>query len=294
MSATQQDLNKTVLPTQLPIANQRKTLKDHLLSPAALEALSGVALKIVSPERAAHLLWDSCQKTPLLLEASPASLVTACKKLLIQGGEPDGIHGHLVPFKDKKTGTITITPIPTARAFMRAGRAAGIRAIHTGIVYEGDAFYWGIRNGQFICDHEEPIDRPDTVAPILFYCLWKDRHNNLHGERMSVKEINAIRDRSNAWQAYIKWQKPCPWVTDYNQMALKTVIKRAAKQWDMPTEFTQAVQEADEREFSPTSADTPAPVRNVTPLRTVRPALLDSFAADIEAPLPPQEVETAE
>lgn len=259
------------LPTQSPLA-QRKTLKDYLLSPSAIEALSGVALRIISPDRAAHLLWDACQKNPLLLEASPASLISACKKLLIQGGEPDGVHGHLVPFKDKKTDTITITAIPTARAFMRAGRAAGLKAIFTGIVYEGDPFYWGTRNGTFTCDHEEPLTRPDTAVPVCYYCLWKDSHDNLHGERMSVKEINAIRDRSNAWQAYIKYQKTCPWVTDYDQMALKTVIKRAAKQWDMPTEFTQAVQEADDREFNSTTSS--PEMRNVTPIRTVKSTLI--------------------
>ena len=284
-----QNTSSIGLPAQTPPV-QRKTLKDYLLSPSAVEALSGVALSIISPERAAHLLWDACQKTPTLLEASPASLITACKKLLIQGGEPDGVHGHLVPYKDKKSGTITITAIPTARAFMRAGRAAGLKAIYTGIVYEGDPFYWGTRNGEFSCDHEEPLTRPDTSVPVCYYCIWKDPHNNLHGERMSVKEINAIRDRSNAWQAYLKFQKTCPWVTDYDQMALKTVIKRAAKQWDMPTEFTQAVQEADDREFS----TDPAPMRTVTPIRTVKSTLIPSPPALPEDTPSTAEVETAE
>jgi recombination protein RecT len=48
---------------------------------------------------------------------------------------------------------------------------------------------------------------------------------------MPISKVNDIRDRSEAWKAYVKDKKSCPWVTDYEEMAKKTCVKQAAKYW---------------------------------------------------------------
>lgn len=48
---------------------------------------------------------------------------------------------------------------------------------------------------------------------------------------MTAGQINSIRDRSEAYKAYIKNKTPCPWTTDYEEMAKKTCVKQAAKYW---------------------------------------------------------------
>lgn len=48
-----------------------------------------------------------------------------------------------------------------------------------------------------------------------------------HTEIMTVDEINRIRDRSEAFKS----GKSNPWVTDWEEMAKKTVAKRASKWW---------------------------------------------------------------
>lgn len=55
-----------------------------------------------------------------------------------------------------------------------------------------------------------------------------------------------------------------PWVTDFPQMGLKTVIKRASKQWDLPLAIQEAMRETDEQEFG-------KEMRNVTPEKTDGP-----------------------
>lgn len=252
---------------EIASAPAKRTLKDTLLSPAVMEALNGVTSNLMTGERLANVLWTCVQKTPALMEADPATLVTACKTLALMGCEPDGIHGYLVPYKNKKTGITTVTPIPSARGLMRMARLCGtVRGITLGTVYEEDTFEWGVQYGTFNVSHQSAWNH--AGEPLGYYVIWKDEHGNTLGERMSRQEVEKIRDRSNAWKAYKQYGKECPWNTDPEQMALKTVIKRAAKRWDFPIEAQQAMQAADDAEFGD--------MRNVTPERpaTVKPSFL--------------------
>lgn len=71
-------------------------------------------------------------------------------------------------------------------------------------------------------------ERGDIVGA---YCVAKLPDGDYLTETMSLDEINAIRDRSSAWKAWIEKQKKCPWVTDFGEMARKTVVKRGSKYW---------------------------------------------------------------
>lgn len=264
----------------------RKSLKDYLLSPAAIDALNGVTNKLMTGERLANVLWTCVQKTPALMECEPATLITACKTLALMGCEPDGVHGYLVPYKNKKAGVTTVTPIPSARGLMRMARLCGnVRGITLGTVYEEDEFEWGIKYGSFYVSHQSSWDH--AGEPLGYYVIWRDEHGNTLGERMSRKEIEAIRDRSNAWKAYKQYGKEGPWNTDPEQMALKTVIKRAAKRWDFPLEAQQAMAEADEAEFGRNMRDvTPA---TVAPSFLLPTAPITPMEAVLDEPVPTTE-----
>ena len=71
-------------------------------------------------------------------------------------------------------------------------------------------------------------DRGEIVGA---YVVVKTADGEYLTSTMSVDAINAIRDRSEAWKAWIEKKKSCPWVTDYIEMAKKTVVKSASKYW---------------------------------------------------------------
>lgn len=81
-------------------------------------------------------------------------------------------------------------------------------------------------------------DRGDVVG---VYVVVKTSDGDYLTEAMSVDEINAIRDRSSAWRAWVEKKKSCPWVTDYGEMAKKTVVKRAYKYWPKTDRLEQAI-----------------------------------------------------
>lgn len=81
-------------------------------------------------------------------------------------------------------------------------------------------------------------DRGEVVG---VYVVVKTHSGDFLTETMPLDEVNAIRDRSSAWKAWLKDKKSCPWVTDPGEMIKKTVIKRAYKTWPKTDRLDQAI-----------------------------------------------------
>ncbi|MDX7989182.1 recombinase RecT [Xenorhabdus sp. 12] len=73
------------------------------------------------------------------------------------------------------------------------------------------------------------------------YTVVKTEDGDYLTHTMTIADIFAIRDRSTAWRAWISKQKTCPWVTDEEQMILKTVVKQAAKYWPRRERLDKAI-----------------------------------------------------
>lgn len=77
-------------------------------------------------------------------------------------------------------------------------------------------------------DFDTEDQRGDIVGA---YVVVKTVDGDYLTHTMRIDAIYAIRDRSEAWKAYKNKGTSCPWVTDEEQMILKTVVKQAAKYW---------------------------------------------------------------
>lgn len=81
----------------------------------------------------------------------------------------------------------------------------------------------------------------DRGAVVGAYVVVKTRDGDYLTTCMSLDEVYDIRDRSNAWKAWVEKKKRCPWVTDEGEMIKKTVIKRAYKLWPKTERLDTAI-----------------------------------------------------
>lgn len=108
------------------------------------------------------------------------------------------------------------------------------------LVYEADSFQMG-EPGTMPAHRFNPFSK-DRGAVIGAYVVAKTTGGEYICDAMSIAEINAIRDRSQAWAAWIEKKKSCPWITDPGEMQKKTVIKRGAKLWPKNDRLNEAIQ----------------------------------------------------
>lgn len=108
------------------------------------------------------------------------------------------------------------------------------------LVYDSDSFQMG-EPGTMPSHKFNPFAK-DRGSVIGAYVVVKTPSGEYLCDAMGIDEINAIRDRSSAWKAWISKKASCPWVTDPGEMAKKTVIKRASKMWPKNERLNQAIQ----------------------------------------------------
>jgi len=75
---------------------------------------------------------------------------------------------------------------------------------------------------------DDITQRGDVVG---CYVVVKTDSGDFLTSTMTAAQVNGIRDRSEAYKAFLSKKTPCPWTTDYEEMAKKTVVKQAAKYW---------------------------------------------------------------
>lgn len=98
--------------------------------------------------------------------------------------------------------------------------------------------------------------RPDFTQPrgpaLAYYAVVQFKDGATDFEPMSIAEINAIRDRSDAYRAFKSgFIKKTPWDSDHGEMAKKTTLRRLLKRVPMSPDLERALameDDADERD----------------------------------------------
>ena len=194
--------------------------------------------KHIAPERMIRLACTEFSKNPKLQECTAKSIFGA----IIQSsqlGLEIGVNGqaYLVPYFNNKTKTLEAQFIPGYKGLIALARRSGeVSSIETHIVYENDAFDMTLGLDTKV-EHRPYLDG-DRGIPRLVYGVAKFKDGGHHFEWMSVGEVERVRSRSKAANGG-------PWVTDYEQMVRKTLIRRMANYLPMSIELSNAIQLSD-------------------------------------------------
>lgn len=213
--------------------------------PAISDALPQTIKKYLTPERLTKVALMAIMKNETLQKCSRASILNSVIELAQLGLEPGGVMGraYLVPYWDKKTNGYNCQPQIGYRGYLALARRSGqLKTVTANVVYEADEFNLDLAS------ESPPVHKPrlkgDRGKPFCAYCIAIFQDGGRHVEVMTVDEIEAIHHRSQSYLSALrnKYDEFGPWTTDWNEMAKKTVVRRAAKYWPISIELADAME----------------------------------------------------
>lgn len=209
------------------IQQKAKSLKSLLeLSKKEVEA---ALPKHLTSDRLLRIAMTEARKVPKLLECTQASFLGAIIQAAQVGLEPGGALGHcyLVPYGRE------VQLIVGYRGFLElANRSDRVSSVIARAVYDGDQFSFEFGLNESLV--HKPGDASKRGQLTHVYCVVTMKDGAKMFDVMAKAEVDAVRTRSKA-------SGSGPWVSDYEAMAKKTVVRRLFKFMPASIEIQKAV-----------------------------------------------------
>lgn len=233
-------MNAEIIENKPGVPAERKQTVVTLLDKMKTE-IARCLPKHITPERMTRIALTELRKTPNLQKCDPMSFIASIMQASQLGLEP-GILGscYLIPFKNYKTNAYECTFMPGYRGFLDLARRSGqIVSLVARSVYENDVFTYEYGLKEDIRHRPCMGDRGQLIA-VYAVALLKDGGHQF--DVMSKEEVDKIRDTS-------KSKDNGPWVTNYEEMAKKTVLRRLFKWLPCSIEMQKAVSLDEQQEI---------------------------------------------
>lgn len=196
----------------------------------------------ITVDRFRRVAMTAINTNPDLCNSDRRSLLNACLLAAQDGLLPDGREGALVIYNTKERADGRDRWIKKAQWIpMVAGirkkiyQSGEVTSLVARAVYKNDEF-------EFSCGDDESIVHKPTLAEpgemIAVYAVATLKDGSRVREIMRISDVNRIRSMS-------KSKDTGPWVTHFEQMALKTVIKRIAKSLPFSAEIEDTIYRED-------------------------------------------------
>lgn len=225
------------------MANELAAPKDRLnnlrgLFERARPSISAVLPRHLDAEKILKITLSAASRTPDLLKCTPESILLSVMQSAALGLEPNTPLGHayLIPFKNGERYECQF--IPGYKGLIKLAIQSGdVTSVRTRVVHAGDIFEV-IQGTTESLVHRPVIGRDDTsaTAPTMtaVYGVAEMKSGPPVFEVMTKLQIDAIRSRSRA-------KNSGPWVTDYEEMARKSVVRRLSKYLPLSPELAAAL-----------------------------------------------------
>ncbi len=198
--------------------------------------IAKVLPKHIKSDHLLRVALTEIRKNPKLLECSSQSLLGALMLAAQLGLEP-GILGHayLIPYYNSKTRSTEVQFQIGYKGYIDLVRRSGeLQTLDVHEVCRNDVFEYEYGLTPKLM-HRPALENRGEVY--CYYAIAKLKDGGFSYLVMSIQDVEKFRKRS-------KSPDYGPWVTDYDAMAKKTVIKQLAKYLPLSTEIqTQIVQD---------------------------------------------------
>lgn len=261
--------------------NPYETLKHQLeQGKAEFKPLLGTDANV---DRFIRVVLNSVMTTPDLLEADRRSLVGACLRAAQDGLMPDGreavlnIYNTKTKINGRDEWIKKAQYLPMVAGLVKKLYESGeVTYVDAAAVYANDKFVFR-RGDEPRLEHEPTMD-DDAGIIVAAYAVIKLKNGEVKREVMPRRDIEAVRGAS-------KSKDNGPWVTWYDQQAIKSVIKRAYKQLPKSDALEKIIASDNEALGfagpSPSVGDLVAhhPALENNPAETLRPVISDQAEA---------------
>lgn len=222
--------------TTQAVAKRQGTALEYLNNDKFRRELAAALPKFLDTDHFVRSAITEFRLNPALAECSVPSVLGYFMQAAACGLEPASMLGQCypVPFNNKKTGQKEVTYILGYRGMLSIARRSGeISSVVAECVYEKDEFSieYGMEPKLI---HKPYIDGdPGAMKGAYVVVRFKDVNVDPVIKYMTKAEIDKRRNRSKA-SSY------GPWVTDYDEMAKKTVFRSVFKWLPISIEQIQA------------------------------------------------------
>ena len=212
-------------------ASPMKNMQDLIISMKS--QIEAALPSVITGERFARMVLTAMSNTPKLASCTPKSFLGAMMQAAQLGLEPNTPLGeaYLIPFMNH--GTLECQFQVGYKGMISLAHRSGLY-VQAHEVHENDEFE--VEYGLDPKLVHKPVfkDRGNVVA---YYGVWKDKDGNFGFEVMNKEDVEAHAKKYS--QSYGKGFSP--WKTNFDEMAKKTVIKKALKYAPLTTEFIRGV-----------------------------------------------------
>ncbi len=184
--------------------------------------------KHVTAERMIRVVITSLRKVPALMKCETASLIACIYQAAQLGLEVDNGLGHayLIPFG--REATLVIGYRGMVDLARRSGQVSTIKAV---AVHAGDHFEWEEGLDPKIIHRPKDDNHKSPITHV--YAVCKLRDGSAQFEVMSIGQVQEIQRSSRSG-------KSGPWVSHFEEMSKKTVIRRLFKMMPVSVEVVRA------------------------------------------------------
>jgi recombination protein RecT len=215
-------------------ADKQQNLKAYL--ERAKQSIEAVIPKHMDANRLLKVVLSATSRNALLLACTQESILRCVMQSAELGLEVGGLLGdaYLVPFNNKDSGKYESQLIIGYRGMVKLARQSGyLQSLEARVIHEND--HANIVYGLEAKLEHRPCMKGEAGEVVGVYAIARFKDGGHQAEFLTKAEVDRIRLRSKA-------SNEGPWVTDYEEMAKKTVVRRICKYLPLSPELARAIE----------------------------------------------------